>query len=239
MWNDKDFTQRAITALGLFALVLSLFMVSSVVARDVVLLIVIIGSTMESFNLLGKSLISELFFIIIIGQLFPSVGALLVGLAWIIITLHVINRILGNGGVKGVDFSLMQAMALYGVYGAFSQDPVIIFKAIIIVISVDIFSYVGGRVLGQFYEVLPDSPGKSLEGFVSGALVAAVIGLVQGFMFWQVLVIVLLAMIGDAWASAIKRFAKVKDSGYILPGHGGILDRTDSWLPVLFLVRFF
>jgi phosphatidate cytidylyltransferase len=72
-----------------------------------------------------------------------------------------------------------------------------------------------------------------------GFLASSIFGALMGLMLWQSALLALMAMAGDAWASSIKRQARVKDSGYILPGHGGILDRVDSWLPCVFLIGFF
>jgi phosphatidate cytidylyltransferase len=117
----------------------------------------------------------------------------------------------------------------------------------------DIAAYFTGRALGRRKLAPRISPGKTWEG-VWGALACvtavalAVHGLWPGARIWsnQVLseltwplavvslwAIVALSIVGDLFESLLKRQAAVKDSGWLLPGHGGVLDRIDATLPTL------
>jgi phosphatidate cytidylyltransferase len=101
-------------------------------------------------------------------------------------------------------------------------------------------AYYTGKLLGKnSAKFLPGiSPGKTWTGFLGGALVTIVMALVFGYTVpglhaWQRallgLIVAMMAPIGDLLESAMKRDAGVKDSGFLIPGHGGVMDRFDSW----------
>lgn len=103
----------------------------------------------------------------------------------------------------------------------------------------DAFGYFTGRVLGRTRMTPNLSPKKTFEGFAGGILacvgvtVAASLilnGVLEWFFPLLGLLIGVAAQTGDLLASALKRFAGVKDAGRLLPGHGGVLDRFDSLL---------
>jgi len=109
----------------------------------------------------------------------------------------------------------------------------------VLVWAADIGAYFAGRRFGKTKLMPRVSPGKTWEGFLGGLLasmlVASVVSAVieLGFHGWfsLLLFVVLLniyAVVGDLLESMLKRYCQVKDSGNILPGHGGILDRIDS-----------
>lgn len=103
-------------------------------------------------------------------------------------------------------------------------------------------AYLLGRALGRT-KLLPSvSPGKTVEGFFGGVLVAMAVGVLLAW-WWPDLslgqwlgcavVVSITATLGDLLESAFKRAAGVKDAGNLLPGHGGILDRFDGFLLAL------
>jgi len=117
--------------------------------------------------------------------------------------------------------------------------------ALVLVWVADIGAYFAGRAFGRRKLAPLVSPGKTLEGALGGlaasaAWVLAIAPLVftlsdrqQLILLALSMVVVMFSIVGDLTESAFKRLAGVKDSGAILPGHGGILDRTDSLLAAM------
>lgn len=102
----------------------------------------------------------------------------------------------------------------------------------------DTFAYFSGRAFGKRKIVPSISPNKTLEGFIGGfigcILTGAVFSYIVGIPWWMGIhvgmISGILAPLGDLFESKIKRLCNVKDSGTLLPGHGGVLDRFDSLL---------
>ena len=114
---------------------------------------------------------------------------------------------------------------------------------LLVVFATDTAAYLVGRAIGRTPLAPRISPNKTREGAVAGlagAVVASVLGnslLGLGAIIWEAaalgLIIGLLGQLGDLAESRMKRKADVKDSGWLIPGHGGILDRLDSIVYVL------
>ncbi|MEZ5859456.1 MAG: phosphatidate cytidylyltransferase [Geminicoccaceae bacterium] len=107
-----------------------------------------------------------------------------------------------------------------------------------VVVCTDVFAYLVGRTVGGPKLAPRISPGKTRSGLAGGMLAAAVAGaLLAGWVGWGWFqaglagaVLALVAQTGDLFESAMKRRAGVKDSGHLIPGHGGVLDRFDGFL---------
>ncbi|MDL4840096.1 phosphatidate cytidylyltransferase [Aquibacillus rhizosphaerae] len=123
-----------------------------------------------------------------------------------------------------------------------------IFYAIVVILATDTGAYFFGKAFGK-RKLWPEiSPNKTIEGAIGGIFLACIAAFVFLTFFpvehssFIVFIVTVLAsafgQVGDLVESAIKRHYHVKDSGKILPGHGGILDRFDSWLFVFPLLHF-
>ena len=115
----------------------------------------------------------------------------------------------------------------------------VVFTVLIAVFADDTAAYFVGRAIGRHKMAPRISPGKSWEGFVGGTLAAMAVAFFamydQGFITdLEALAlgaaVALASTLGDLFESAIKRDLGVKDSGHVLAGHGGVLDRVDSLL---------
>ena len=154
--------------------------------------------------------------------------------------------------VNGFFFFVPLVVALSALH---EIDPALVLLLLALIWASDSGAYIVGRTIGK-NKLLPDvSPGKTIEGAVGGALFSLVVMLVyvrfgfenaafEQYFFYGVvsLVVALVSILGDLFESLHKRLAGVKDSGILLPGHGGLFDRIDSLTasaPVFFLAYSF
>ncbi len=120
-----------------------------------------------------------------------------------------------------------------------SPGMAITLVACLMIVASDIGSYCLGRTFGRI-PLSPISPGKTIEGAIGGVLCAMCVGALAGVLLgwglgWLLggvlgALVALFALVGDLTESMMKRNAGLKDSGDAIPGHGGILDRIDSYL---------
>lgn len=134
---------------------------------------------------------------------------------------------------------------------SFWQGPEWLFYALSVIWVADIGAYFSGKRFGK-NKLAPDiSPGKTKEGFFGAVVATSMYTLLASYYFEldtrQAFLLVMLSIIitfisvsGDLYISFLKREAGLKDSGTILPGHGGMLDRIDSVLAAMpvFLLGF-
>ncbi len=123
---------------------------------------------------------------------------------------------------------------LLALYHDFGMDALV--WLVIVVAGTDIFAYFTGRMFGK-HPFCPTSPKKTWEGVIGGVVVATIAGSWYALRLVDLpygivisLLVAIAGVFGDLFESYLKRRAGLKDSGAILPGHGGVLDRVDGYL---------
>tara|TARA_B100000575_G_scaffold254228_1_gene223274 strand:- start:4101 stop:4724 length:624 start_codon:yes stop_codon:yes gene_type:complete len=121
----------------------------------------------------------------------------------------------------------------------FNEDDLISFNIyIFIIIIFDIFSYIIGKIFGK-NQLIKLSPNKTIEGFLGGFMISLILTILILLYLYHslnlnkitfILIIILSAFAGDIIESYFKRKNNLKNSSNIIPGHGGVFDRFDSFL---------
>jgi len=146
---------------------------------------------------------------------------------------------LGIGFAAMIDVRLMEEHALWWSFIAFCS-----------IWASDIGAYFFGRAFGKRKLWPLISPNKTIEGAIGGVISSIIVAIVFAIIapnimeLWHAVLLGLVAAVagqlGDLMQSAYKRVRGIKDMGNLLPGHGGIIDRTDSWIivfPILVLTQ--
>jgi len=171
-----------------------------------------------------------------------------VSVFWWLLALYRLSRYQGGSAIPG--FTLLRAaeggavlvpawLALVEIHRIPGSGPLLVLFLLILIWSADVGAYFAGHRWGRHKLAPRVSPGKTREG-VYGAMTSAILcGL---FLVWWLhaplsraplllllcLVTMLFSVVGDLFESLLKRRQGLKDSGALLPGHGGMLDRIDS-----------
>jgi phosphatidate cytidylyltransferase len=140
-------------------------------------------------------------------------------------------------------------------FGIKDYNPKIIIGLFILIWTNDTFAYLVGKSIGKHKLLERISPKKTIEGFIGGVLFAVFAGFLisklyikaspsfseKSILIWTIIALIvgIFGTIGDLIESKFKRIAGIKDSGKIMPGHGGILDRLDSVIFVAPIVYLF
>jgi len=163
----------------------------------------------------------------------------LVGLGAILLAVICFRARLG----AGVIYAAIPAVALVFLRGQAGQGLLLALWTLALVWATDIGAFFAGRAIGGPKLAPKLSPNKTWAGLIGGMAAAAVVGAAVAWIGHLPLFcwiagapLAVAAQAGDLFESWLKRGSGVKDSGRILPGHGGVLDRLDGVVPVAVLV---
>lgn len=130
--------------------------------------------------------------------------------------------------------------------GLHSIAPMLLLAVIATISIADSAAYFGGKRFGRHKLAPTISPGKTWEGVFSALFVVAIYAVLlnthlqySNSLIVGLMALVAFSIVGDLFESKLKRHANIKDSGNILPGHGGVLDRIDGIMPATTLTYFY
>ena len=157
---------------------------------------------------------------------------------------NAINSVFGHVYIT-LPFLLLQFISQLN--GSLNNSEYYLLAIFIFIWVNDTAAYVVGSLFGKNKLIEHISPKKTIEGFIGGVCFTVIAGLVfanlvpnSNYLFWGIFAFItsIFGTIGDLFESLIKRTYKIKDSGNLIPGHGGMLDRIDSLLiatPIVFV----
>ena len=259
------FRQRLLTVLCLVPLILFAIYYTNVwLLGTVVLMLVVIGgwewSQLIPINAVMNKVIFILILLLMVGlswywfSVWLNIGLLL----WCIILFAVLTfpasqAYWGSRALVGGTCLLLLPLFVNTFIAIYehSHGADLIVYILCLVWATDIGAYLAGKQWGGHKLIPMVSPGKTVEGAMGGFIFAALVAVVGYFYFniqapftWFLVafITILISMFGDLFISMLKRRSKIKDTGNIFPGHGGVLDRIDSLLaalPVFYYGLFF
>ena len=259
----KEFLQRSITAIFISAIVITLILYSSNMVLNIVISILSLALLFEwqkasESSTVKRSIFLILFIVLIsfnhyFGGLFEPISfiAMLGIIVWIVVAYQIFfkqGRLSSNFTFNNFWIGLLIISAFCLVCFQLLTGSRVFLLAVILNIAVfDTGAYIIGKNFGR-NPFLPElSPNKTFEGLIGG-LISSLLFIICAYLFLEevsllrssvMILAIPFALCGDYFFSFLKRKANVKDTGSILPGHGGLLDRVDSHLAAIPMTLFF
>jgi len=263
---EKEFKQTFInrSATGLMMVIpfLGLIYVANTFLTTIVIVILSMIVYLEWSGLTHKkNLALDVFFIILftLGVLSFNVFFLynltaLLALFWLIFSIFLFINKLGsfNQNLITFDNNILKLAVILGFLSSLllliqieEINHLLILIIIVNTSLVDTFAYLSGSRFGKTPLLKNISPNKTLEGFFGGMAASLIFALLMSYLYQLPTSMVLIisfsaffSFVGDYFMSYLKRRGGLKDTGSILPGHGGILDRIDSHLSAATIFTF-
>jgi len=262
---NENIVQRILTIIFLLPILLYFIHIGGFLIKSLMIVLsIFLSNEWYVITQKNKNLLPHITFIVLVAFIvatsffldftFSILSAILISFFYIF-EIKVKKCILGKNdkwlfyGFMYISIPLLIFIQIINLY----EGKKILFCFLLIVFSTDIFSYISGNIIKgpKIFPIL--SPTKTYSGTVLGVLFGSIIGVLFSLKWLNFIelpyviifcmIISLSAILGDLLISKIKRFFKVKDSGNLLPGHGGFLDRYDSialsLVILFFLVNFF
>ncbi len=234
----KDNSQRFITGSILLAVVLAVGLIDNYFLTWLFFGIVFMFAFYETLKLLKMDSHNNLFFwalmLWLTAYFYPNPDDLFFIVAIIFASFLAYHKDYDTRNFIPFLYPASSFLFLLALYHDFGMNALI--WLLIVVASTDIGAFFTGKMFGKT-KFCETSPNKTLEGVVGGVVLATSFGSYYALVLVDIpyaLIISFLTSVasvfGDLFESYLKRRAEVKDSGNILPGHGGVLDRVDGYL---------
>jgi phosphatidate cytidylyltransferase len=250
---NEALRKRIITAVVLAVIFLGIVLFLPPVATLVLLSVLVLAGAWEwSAFLRMRGLVGRIAYVALLAALMPVIwhvtetahgravvlaGAVvwwLIALTWIIFAPHRVS--VWSAAVAGLLSLLPAWLALVRLRFDLPHGAEWMIFTLLLVFAADIGAFFAGRRFGHLRLAPEVSPGKTWEGVLGGAAASALVAVAGGAYFGVplytflplCLAAVAFSVIGDLTESLLKRFAGLKDSGTLFPGHGGVMDRIDS-----------
>ena len=229
---------RIITSVIIVLFLLTIGFINNPYLTKLIISIITILAMFEAKDLL-KIEDKVFYFLSFIAVLSIFVNPIFIGIVSVLLIASYVSYI--QSPIKLISLSLYPFFSLMVIEYLYILKGINILAYLIVVVATtDSMAYLVGKNFGRKFINRPfslSSPNKSIEGVIGGVLSATIVGSIVGLMFFNIFIslfvtfsISLASVFGDLFESYLKRLAGVKDSGNILPGHGGILDRIDGYL---------